>query len=326
MRLRPSFLIPFVIPPLVLMACASSGTPEPSGSGSNPASTAGPGVGELVPNSTPRGDAAFIGPVRRVEANGIQIGYRQVGSGRPLVLIMGFDGSMSLWQHELVRALVDAGFQVTMFDNRGVGYSTDDPSRPLTIPLMAADTAALTRRLGLANPVLVGWSMGGEIALTLAGAEPGLPGAVVTSGGDAGSKHYTPPTPAALRALENPSDEALMRLIFPAGQESASKAFVESIELYPSESVPAPTLKRQLEAEDAFAKYAGTWDRLPSIKAPTVIQNGTLDEITVPVNARRLAGRIQGSKLVFFPDAAHGSLFQDIPRFARLVRESAGLP
>lgn len=278
-----------------------------------------------MPESTPRGEAAFVGPARRVEVNGIQVGYRQVGAGRPLLLVMGFSGTMSMWQYELIGELVRAGFQVTMFDNRGMGYSTDDLSQPLTMQLMADDAAALVRELGLERPTVVGWSMGGEIALTLAVNHPEVAGAIVTSGGDAGSSHYVPPSARVLRILGDPTGDVsqLMGLLFPKSQGPATEAFVKSIMLFPQEQVPAEAIKRQLEAEDAFSTYSGTWDGLPAIRVPTLVQNGALDEVTRPINAQRVAARIPGAERVIFDDASHGSLFQDIPRFVALVRQTA---
>lgn len=299
---------------LILIATAACGSqPSPTSSaGSTP-------PGSEVPNSTPTGAASFMGPVRIVQANGIDIGYRQAGSGKPLLLIMGFSGTMSLWQHEFVKSLVDADFQVTMFDNRGVGYTTDDTSRPLTMQLMAQDTASLIDVLGLGEPTIAGWSMGGEIALTLAGSRPDLVGALVTSGGDAGSKHYIPPTAKAQQVLEHPTDEALLELLFPPSQAAAAQAFGESVALFPQETVSAATLQRQLQAEAAFSRYEGTWANLPNITSPTVIENGALDQITRPENARLIAARIRGAELVLEPDSAHGSLFQNYVKFTRLI-------
>jgi pimeloyl-ACP methyl ester carboxylesterase len=77
-------------------------------------------------------------------------------------MVTGDTASMSLWMPYLLRPLA-RHFTVTIFDNRGVGYSTDDLARPLTVPLMARDTGALIEALGLVKPTLVGWSMGGEI-------------------------------------------------------------------------------------------------------------------------------------------------------------------
>lgn len=97
-------------------------------------------IGKLVPGTRPTGVAAFLGPVRQVRANGISIGYRQFGTGPPLLLIAGQSSSMVESGPALPRRL-SRHFRVTMFDNRGVGYFTDQPKRPLTVELMADDSA-----------------------------------------------------------------------------------------------------------------------------------------------------------------------------------------
>ena len=60
----------------------------------------------------------------QVQANGITVEYEQRGSGEPLLLVMGLGGQLTDWPEEFVDGLVEAGFQVTMFDNRDIGLST----------------------------------------------------------------------------------------------------------------------------------------------------------------------------------------------------------
>src|SRR6185437_16092280 len=131
-------------------------------------------------------------------------------------MVQGDTAPMSLWMPYLLRPLA-RHFRVTIFDNRGVGYTSDDLSRPITVPLMARDTGGLIEALGLVDPTLVGWSMGGEIGLTLAEQDPRLLGALVTTGGDAGSRHTVPPPPGLVRELANPhaSTKVFLDLLFP---------------------------------------------------------------------------------------------------------------
>ena len=95
-----------------------------------------------VPNSTMAGVGKFEGPVWKLPVDGIEIGYRQFGHGPDLIMVPGDTAPMSLWLPYLLHPLA-AHFRVTIFDNRGVGYSSDDLSRPLTVPLMARDTSGL---------------------------------------------------------------------------------------------------------------------------------------------------------------------------------------
>jgi pimeloyl-ACP methyl ester carboxylesterase len=273
----------------------------------------------LVPHSRLPGAGAFEGPVYTLPVDGVKLGYRQFGKGPDLIMVQGDTAPMSLWMPYLLHPLA-RHFTVTIFDNRGVGYSTDDLSRPLTVPLMARDTAGLIEALGLYKPTLVGWSMGGEIGLTLAEQKPEMLSALVTTGGDAGSSHTVPPPPGLVRELANPkaSTSLLLELLFPstAAGKAATARFIRGLLSVPQEKVSAQTLKRQEEAEEGFLRYTGTWRGLPAIETPTLLTNGGVDPGVPPINARRMHARIPGSTLSIYKGAAHGMLFQDAERFA----------
>jgi pimeloyl-ACP methyl ester carboxylesterase len=309
-----------LIASLALAAAASAGTT--SRGPAAPADVVGQAAPTLVAGSRLPGAGAFEGPVRQLPVDGIEIGYRQFGKGPDLVMVMGDTGAMSLWMPYLLRPLAER-FTVTIFDNRGVGYTTDDLARPITVPLMARDTGGLIEALGLQRPTLVGWSMGGEIGLTLAEQEPRLLGALVTTGGDAGSSHTVPPPPGLVRKLAEPGTGAkvFLELLFPPTRlgAAATGRFVAGFRAIPQETVSAQTLKRQEVAEEQFLSYPGTWRGLPGIVTPTLITNGGADPGVPPVNARRLHARIPGSALSIYAGAAHGMLFQDAARFAAQV-------
>lgn len=276
----------------------------------------------LVLHSKLPGAGAFEGPVHALPVDGIKIGYRQFGHGPDLIMVPGDTAPMSLWMPYLLHPLA-RHFTVTIFDNRGVGYSSDDLSRPITVPLMARDTGELIEALGLVEPTLVGWSMGGEIGLTLAEQKPAMLGALVTTGGDAGSAHTVPPPPGLIRKLANPNagTKVFLELLFPptAAGGAATGRFVRAYEQVPQETVLPRTLKRQEVAEESFLRYTGTWRGLGGITTPTLITNGALDPAVPPINARRLHARIPNSKISIYPGAAHGMLFQDASRFASEV-------
>jgi pimeloyl-ACP methyl ester carboxylesterase len=293
-----------------------------SASAATTADVVGQAMPTLVPHSALAGAGAFEGPVHTLPVDGITIGYRQFGHGPDLVMVQGDTAPMSLWLPYLLHPLA-RHFRVTIFDNRGVGYSTDDLSQPLTVPLMARDTGGLIEALGLMKPTLVGWSMGGEIGLTLAEQKPALLGALVTTGGDAGGSHTVPPPPGLVRELANPkaSTKVFLGLLFPptAAGGAATARFVRSYESVPQEKVSSRTLKRQEAAEESFLRYTGTWRGLGAITTPTLLTNGGLDPGVPPVNARRMHAQIPGSTLSIYAGAAHGMLFQDAERFAAQV-------
>jgi pimeloyl-ACP methyl ester carboxylesterase len=312
---------------LAAVAMAASAGAAATGDASGAATMApveavGQAAPKLVPHSKLPGPGAFEGPVHTLAVNGIEIGYRQFGHGPDLIMVTGDTAPMSLWLPYLLRPLAQ-DFTVTIFDNRGVGYSTDDLSRPITVPLMARDTAGLIEALGLVKPTLVGWSMGGEIGLTLAEQEPSMLGALVTTGGDAGSSHTVPPPPGLVRELADPKTGAdvFLELLFPPTRAGglATERFVHAYGSIPQEKVSPRTLKRQEAAEEDFLHYAGTWRGLAGITTPTLVTNGGLDRGVPPINARRIQVKIPGSQLAIYAGAAHGMAFQDAERFAAQV-------
>jgi pimeloyl-ACP methyl ester carboxylesterase len=279
-------------------------------------------VPQQVPNSTLPGVGAFEGPVYQVPVDGIRIGYRQFGQGPNLLMVTGDTAAMSLWTPYLLQPLSEH-FRVTIFDNRGGGYSTDNVSVRLTVPLMARDTAGLIGALALKRTTLAGWSMGGEIGITLAELYPHLLARLVTSGGDAGSRHTIPPPPGLIKRLNSGSLTAALKLLFPptpAGQ-AAQTQFVQSYVAIPQEQLSKVTLRRQERAELAFLRYPKVWNGLGSIRTPVLVTNGALDKGVPVQNARNLHRLIPHSQLSIFAGAAHGMMFQDAAKFtARVVR------
>ncbi|MGQ4477164.1 alpha/beta fold hydrolase [Streptomyces sp. SAS_276] len=326
---RPRLAVAAATVALAAVACSSGGghsTGASNTSSSKPsthatATTATATTASApVPHSAPTGKGAFLGPVRQVPVDGIRIGYRQFGSGPNLVMVMGDTGTMSDWTVDLLSRL-GRHYHVTIFDNRGVGYTTDDTSVPDTIPLMADDTVGLIKALGLRHPALLGWSMGGEIGLTVAALHPGAISALVSSGGDLGGSEAMNTPAAVAKELNSPKTTGpqLMNLLFPADATAARAAYIEQLGLIPPEKVGDETLLRQYQAGQAYESFEGTWDKLPDSTIPMLITNGSLDRITPPGNASIITHRAKHAKRVMFPDAGHAMLVQDAGRFVSLV-------
>lgn len=114
------------------------------------------------------------GRTGHAETNGIRLWYEELGdkNGEPILLIMGHSCSALVWEPNFWQALVDAGYRVIRFDNRGVGLSdwVKDWSRSQAYNLedMASDAIGLLDSLGIARAHLVGASMGGMIAQSIA--------------------------------------------------------------------------------------------------------------------------------------------------------------
>ncbi len=104
-------------------------------------------------------------------ANGIDINYRDEGTGpETVMLVNGLADDLETWSLQ-VPAFLGAGYRVVRFDNRGVGQSSK-PAGPYTTQLLAQDAKALANHLGLERFHMVGISMGGMIAQEYALAYP----------------------------------------------------------------------------------------------------------------------------------------------------------
>ena len=99
------------------------------------------------------------------DVNGIKLYYEIAGTGRPLVLLHGGLGALEMFGPNL--AALARGRQVIAVDLQGHGR-TADIDRPLSVALMADDIAALVKYLGLASADIMGYSLGGGVALQTA--------------------------------------------------------------------------------------------------------------------------------------------------------------
>jgi pimeloyl-ACP methyl ester carboxylesterase len=195
-----------------------------------------------------------------------------------------------------------------MFDNSGIGR-TQQLSLPLTIDAMADQTSALISALGLGRPDVLGWSMGGMIAqaltvlhpaqvrrLVLCATYPGTGAAVGPSAGWAGSD-------------------------FPANQGSAFDAFKAAVAEFPAAPAVSDGTKgaQRLAYSDWLVGIDATGHKVARISAPTLIADGTVDQLDPVANDYTLAHLIPGARLMLYPDAGHGFLFQDVTAFASLA-------
>jgi pimeloyl-ACP methyl ester carboxylesterase len=241
--------------------------------------------------------------------------YRAVGSGRPLVLIMGYAGTMETWEPQFVDNLA-RHYRVVIFDNAGIGSTTALPA-PLTIDAMANQTSALIRSLDLGRPDVLGWSMGGTIAQALAVLHPTQVRRLVLAAAFPGVGTVIPPQ-SAINDLTNGHGLSVM---FPANQTMAADAFAGGTESYPdAENASAGVISAQGDAALSWFHGADAAGRRTSaISVPTLVADGTEDQLDAESNSRAIARLIPGAKLLLYPGAGHGFLFQEGTSFALTV-------
>jgi len=261
------------------------------------------------PGEAPGTASVVSAPVRIAHTRLGTIGYRVVGSGPPLVLIMGYGWTMEDWDPRLVHALA-LHSRVVMFDNAGIGDTAALPP-PYTIDAMAGQASALIDTLGLGRPDVLGWSMGGMIAQALAVLHPAQVRRLVLCATYPGTGAAVVPSEAARLASSD----------FPANQGNAFATFKAAIAEYP----PAPAASAAAKGDQGLA--VGNWwtgidaagRETARISVPTLIADGTDDQLVPVANDHILARLIPGARLVLYPDAGHAFLFQEPAPFASLV-------
>jgi pimeloyl-ACP methyl ester carboxylesterase len=102
-----------------------------------------------------------------IEVDGACIHYLDEGSGPTLLLIHGLAGQTRVFTHSLLDRL-KSQYRVVILDRPGCGYSTRPPRASAAISAQARTIAHFIDKLGLKRPLVVGHSLGGAIALSLA--------------------------------------------------------------------------------------------------------------------------------------------------------------
>jgi pimeloyl-ACP methyl ester carboxylesterase len=236
-------------------------------------------------------------PVRIAHTRLGAVGYRVVGSGPPLVLIMGASWNMEGWDPRLVHALAQHN-RVVMFDNSGVGRTQQLPP-PVTIDAMADQTSALIDTLGLGRPDVLGWSMGGMIAQALAVLHPAQVRRLVLCATYPGTGAAVVPSAAARQASSD----------FPANQANAFDAFKAAVAEYPAAPAASAGTKgvQGLAISDWWVGIDATGRETARISVPTLIADGTADQLVPVVNDHILARLIPGQDWCSTPMPGMGS-------------------
>ncbi|MFF7636466.1 alpha/beta fold hydrolase [Kitasatospora sp. NPDC008050] len=258
-------------------------------------------------------------PTRIAHTTAGDIGYREAGTGSPILLIAGHNATMDTWSPAFVDALA-AHHQVVVFDNAGVGASAP-VSPPTSISAMADRTGALINTLRLHRPTVLGWSMGGMVAQALAVRHPAQVGRLVLAATQAGTGASLPVPPAAAAAADSPDPAVVLSVLFPPDQLAAARSYGASLLQYPNRyGVPAAT---RADQDTAMAQWMAGQDpagRDPRrIHVPTLIADGTLDALDPTANDHLLQDSLRDARLRLFPDAGHAFLFQDATAFVPAI-------
>jgi 3-oxoadipate enol-lactonase len=261
---------------------------------------------------------------RLVKAGDLQLWVEQDGAGPPVLLIAGLGYASWCWL-ELRQALLPSN-TVVAFDNRGAGRS-DKPPGPYTIAGMADDAAALLDALGLARAHVVGHSMGGYIALTLALRRPGKVQSLVLVGTSPGGPDTEPVPQETLDNWQKASGLApaeyarttMPRTFAPGWTDAHPQAFERVLARRLEFPTPPQSWLAQYQACEAYVAEGVPVER---IAQPALVIHGALDRVVPHANGQRLAERLPQADFVSLPQAGHLPFLEDPQGFAGLVRHA----
>jgi 3-oxoadipate enol-lactonase len=242
------------------------------------------------------------------------------GEGEPLLLLEGLGQSLWAWR-EQIPVFADH-FRTIAFDTRGTGRSPV-PDVPYGIDELAQDAADV---LGGRKAHIVGLSMGGYVALTLALARPELVRSLVLVGTGAGGPDRVP-RPQEVRdayaaAIGLPFEEYGRRTMpwtfSPGWTERNPEAFEEILAARLEHPTPDVTLDAHLRA--CYGFY-GRGCEVERIDAPALVVHGDADLIVPVENGRALASRLPNARYVELPGRGHNVQLEDPATVNQLVLE-----
>jgi pimeloyl-ACP methyl ester carboxylesterase len=248
----------------------------------------------------------------KVRAGDTEIYVEQVGEGPDVLLLGGLSDPVESWQPQL--DMLSDRYRLTAIDNRGAGR-TPLPDRPLSVPMMADDAAAVLRALDIPAAHVAGFSGGSLIAQELALRHPELVRSLVLMSTFARPDAYLRSASAFFHWLADvaPSERAMMEAFFlwiytPRAHE---KGMVEQI-IEDALVFPYPQSAEAFQAQlEGFMSHDAL-DRLGEITAPTLVLAGELDILTPPRFGHAVAEAIPGARFEVMPGEAHQP-FQEVP-------------
>jgi pimeloyl-ACP methyl ester carboxylesterase len=254
--------------------------------------------------------------------------------GSPLLMIMGLGMPLNYWDDDLCTMLVERGFRVIRFDNRDSGRSTKIVGGPkpnvlaavfgitrsasYSLDDMADDAAGLLAHLGLGAAHVMGASLGGMIAQTLAVRHPARVRSLCSIMSTTGNPRVARARPRAARTLLSKP---------PGDRDGYIDHMVKSFDAIGSPGFPVDEarLRARLRAgfdrgRDPFGArrqllaIAASGDRtraLQTLNVPTLVVHGLEDPLVPPTAGRATAAAIPGARLLEIPGMGH-----DLPRGA----------
>jgi pimeloyl-ACP methyl ester carboxylesterase len=266
----------------------------------------------------------------------LELCYERFGDSRDpaLLLVMGLAMQMLGWHEDFCAALADRGFHVVRFDNRDIGRSSrlahmppptltqllrrDRAAAGYTLQDMADDAVGLLDQLGIERAHVVGASMGGMIAQSLAIQHPDRVLSLVSMMSNTGGRWKGQPAlriyPLFLRRAPRGREGyvehsvRLFRAIGSAGLDRDDDEIREMAGRGYDRGVDAAGSARQLAAIVAATERTAD---LAAVTAPTLVIHGSADRMINPSGGRATANAVPDARLLTIEGMGH-----DLPRGA----------
>lgn len=264
-------------------------------------------------------------PTRTLDVGGTPFAYRALGpdSGVPVVFLHHLMAVLDDWDPRVIDGIA-AQRRVIAFDNRGVGASGG--SVPPTADEMGRDAISFIRALGLRKVDLLGFSLGGGVAQTVALQAPDLVRRMILAGtGPRGGGGIDEVTRIAVMAYLKAAltwSDARNFLFFPSTPEGkrAAKAYFVALKERTQDRDKAISL----QARRAQLKAIRQWglsvpDDLSAIRQPVLVANGEHDLMVASSLSTDMARRLPNARLAIYPDSGHGGIFQHHRAFVPTV-------
>ena len=276
-------------------------------------------------------------PAKKVHVGDIEIAYKMLGKGDPILLFNGASDGMDAWDPSFITSL-SSNHTLIAFDSRGLGNTTMG-SKPYSMQQLANDAAGLLDALKIPKTDVMGYSLGSWIAQQLTIMYPDKVNTLTLVGSSCGGKDHTPKPPEFLKLMSEVVNKSLNNV---SASQEEMKAFVTAslgsgwIKLHPEVLENIPTDMQQAkpglspeamnnqmnvgkEWEDN-PKWSGACDELAKLDKPTLVTTGTDDNKIVPyVNSLKIAEKIPGAWLVQIKNAGHAIMVQYPEEMGKII-------
>lgn len=259
----------------------------------------------------------------KVKVGGINMYYEIHGRGEPLVLIPGAGSTLSGFARNI--PVFSQKYKVIVYDLRGTGQS-EAPDVPYTLETLADDLAGLLGVIGIEKAHLMGASMGGMIAQYFALRHPNETKSLILACTKFGGPHEIPVDAEVMDYWQHPEQLSPKDSIRESLRFTMSREFIEK-----NPDIIDQNIKQALESPPPYNSphsamlqiqallKNNTYDKLPEIKAPTLVIHGDADRMSPVENGKILASRIPNAELVILPKMGHAFMIEAFDESNRIM-------